>query len=726
MTSTADLISAAQPQEAADTHTSASLLEGAGFSPQDIASSSQAADAAPTAPSSVASRVKTGLGDLGVGVAQLAGHVFGQENVSPQERAAYGVSPDADLSFDKVVADREKDYQAGRAAAGSKGFDWARTAGEAANPGNYVLPGGAARSVAGRVIGAAAQGGAVSALNPVNEPGNFWGGKIWQTGTGMLTGLLGAGSIELLSKPFTAAANGIRNALGKSSKGAADAAAQGTIDQVLGEAGIKPTDLPPEMVEGAREQIAHAVKTDGVVDPVSLRSQAEAASLPIPIKLLRGQASGDAEQYAAEQEAAKIAGKGPNPALQQMTENNQKLMDNLGAMGAKDAPSAAEAGTAGLTTLAKMDQKLDQAKNAAYSAVRDSQGRSAKLNPEAFYMNAESGLERDNAGSFLPENIRSIYEDVTEGRLPFTVDTMTSLDKILSRAQRTTQDGNASHAIGIVRSALADTPVDGEMGQQAIAAYAKAKGLAKAQFALSDPKEQTFIPAYAAMLKGMGNASQDEFVSALQGGTANVDPGKWFSSSVMNDTPAAVRKLMGFLKNADPSTTQTLQHGTMGAIRDAVVKGNDDVGRATFSNLAMGKVMDRAATLHEVLPADTVSALGRLYNTSSRISGVPYKAAVNWSNTAAASVNLQTAKEAAGVLGATAAHAIPGGSQVLAGAGVVGNLAKARAARQAAQDATKAQYAVPGKSASSLKRAAYGAAVPLSSLLSGRDRSTDQ
>lgn len=667
----------------------------------------------------------TGFGDLGVGVAQLAGHLFGQEKISPQERAAYGVSPDADLSFDKVVADREKDYQAGRAAAGSKGFDWARTAGEAANPGNYLAPGGAAKTAVGRIVSAGVQGAGVAGLNPVNEPGNFWGGKVWQTGTGMLTGLLGAGSIELLSKPFTAAANGIRNMLGKSSNGAANAAAQGTIDKVLGEAGIKQTDLPPEMIQGVREQIAHAVKTGGDVDQGSLLAQAEAASLPIPIKLLRGQASGDAAQYAAEQEAAKIAGKGPNPALQQMTENNQKLMDNLGAMGAKDAPSAAAAGTAGLTSLAKMDQKLDQAKNSAYAAVKDSQGRSAKLNPEAFYMNAESALERDNAGSFLPENIRSIYEDVTEGRLPFTVDTMTSLDKILSRAQRTNTDGNAAHAIGLVRSALADTPVDGEMGQQAIAAYTKARGLAKAQFALSDPKEQTFIPAYAAMLKGMGNASHDEFIAALQGGTANVDPEKWFTSSVMRDTPGAVKKLMGFIKG-DAATTQTLQHGTMGAIKDQVVKGNDAAGRATFSNNAMEKVMDRAATLREILPTDTVSALGRLYNTSSRISGVPYKAAVNWSNTAAASVNLQTAKEAAGVLGGAAAHAIPGGSQVIAGAGVVGDLAKARAARKAAQDATQPLYAAPGKEVGSLKRAAYGAAVPLSSLLSGRDSSADK
>lgn len=726
MTSAADLISAAQPQSSGTT-TPESLLKGAGFSAQDLASNEAPEQA--VAPSSVTSRMKTGLGDLGVGVAQLAGHVFGQENPSPQERAAYGVGPDEKLDFDEVVADREKAYQAGRKAAGSTGFDWARTAGEVANPGNYVIPGGAGATATRRVVGTALQGAAVAGLNPVDQPGNFWGGKIWQAGTGLLSSLVAKGSIDLLAKPFSTAADRIRGMLGKPSASSADVAAQGSIDQVLTEAGIKPTDLPPEMVQGAREQIVHAIKTDGTVDPISLRAQAEAASLPIPIKLLRGQASGDAEQYAAEQEAAKIAGKGPNPALQQMTENNQKLIDNVGALGADGAPTAAEAGSAGLTALVKLDQKLDAAKNAAYAAVKDSQGRSAKLDPESFYMNAETALERDNAAAFLPANIRTIYEDITEGRMPFTVDTMTSLDKILSRAQRTTQDGNAAHAIGLVRGALSDTPVQGEMGEQAIAAYTKARALARAQFALSDPKSQTFVPGFATMLKGMGNASHEEFLSALQGGTANVDPEKWFTQSLMRDTPGAVKKLMGLMKQ-DPNASQVIQHGTMGAIRDQVVKGNDAAGRSIFSNNAMGKVMDRAASLSEILPADTVSALGRLYNTSSRISGVPYKSAVNWSNTAAASINLQTAKEAAGVAGSVAAHAVPGGPQVMAAGSVVGNLAKARAARKAAQAATEPLYAVGGKNPSGTKRAAVAAAaaagVPLSSLLSGRKRSADE
>jgi hypothetical protein len=658
----------------------------------------------------------------GVGPISTAAGLFGATLLA----ASGGKSDVSTADVDQTVAERERAYQAGRAAAGSQGFDWARTAGNVASPINYAVPGGAGAGVGARLGMAAIQGGVTGALQPVTEPGNFWGGKVWQTGTGMLTGLLTGGAIETLSKPFSWAARGVRNLLGKTGPTAADTAAQGVIDQTLNEAGIKTTDLPPEMIDGVRDQVRQAIETGGTVDRASLRAQAEAASLPIPIKLTRGQASGDPAQYAAEQEAAKIAGKGPNPALQLMTENNQKLIDNLDEMGARGAPSAAEAGTAGLAALARIDQRLDQAKNAAYSAVRDSSGRSAKLDPEAFYMNAEGALERDNAARFLPENIHQIYSDITEGRLPFTVDTMTSFDKILSRAQRTTQDGNAEHAIGLVRQALAETPVSGEAGAQAITAYQRARGLARAQFALSDPKEQTFIPGFAAMLKGMGNATHDEFIAALQGGTANIDPAQWFTKNVMRDTPAALKKLTSFLQQGGDEgrqALQSLQHGTMGAIRDSVIQGNDQIGRAVFSNNAMGKVMDRADTLRQILPTDTVNALSRLYNTSSRISGVPYKSAVNWSNTAAASINLQTARDVAGTVGNVAASALPGGRQVLAVKGVVGDLAKARAARQAAQEATEPLYATPGTAGVRAgKRAAYAAVpgVTLSTLLSGQ------
>lgn len=697
------------------------VMAGAGFSPEQIASHATPT-APPTQPSSLASRAGSGFMDPLVGLGQLMQHVGSEQGLNylrsgpapgpmgilkAAALAASGGKEEATTAdVDKYVAERERAYQAGRAAAGSTGFDWARTAGSVANPVNYAIPGGAAESVAGRIGMAGVQGAATGAMQPNAEPGNFWGGKVWQAGTGAITGLLAGGAIETLAHPLSWAAQKIKGLFGSSPSAAV--AAQGAIDQTLSGAGLKPTDLPPEFVTAAREQIQK-----GEVRPDVLRAQAEAASLPVPMQLPEALAGGDPAKFSLFVNRSKTAEGAAEGA--QLTDLHQKLLANIDALGAAGAPSAAEAGTKGLTSLAQIDQKLDAAKNAAYGAVRDNQGRSARLDPEAFYMKAEGALERDNAATFLPAEVRSMYQDITEGRLPFTVDTMMNFDKILSRAQRSAvvTNGNAAHAIGLVRSALADTPVSSEMGQGAIAAYNQAKTLARQQFQLADPKSQQFIPGYAAMLKGMGNDSHQDFMAALQGGTANIDPAQWFTKNVMRDTPAAVKKLTTFLQQGGADTTD-LQHAAMGSIRDQVVKGSEEAGRETLSGDALNKLLgSRGDTLRAILPGETVDGLQRLANTATRIQRPPVNNSVNWSNTAPALINLGTAKEAAGTATRAVASLSTLGRTAVGVKDVVSDLSKRRAMRAAAAEA-----ASPAKVATPAARKVAGySAVPLATLL---------
>lgn len=733
MASVQDLISAAQPPSSGGAN-AGSVMAAAGFSPDDIAQAHDAPETTAT-PSSGASRVGTGLMDPVVGIGQDLQHVLPDKSANALRhvppvgiigamglalRAAGGGKSNASTEdVDQAVAQREKDYQAGRTAAGSVGFDWLRTAGDVANPVNYAIPSAGAESVAGRIAGAAAQGAGTGLMQPSTQPGNLWGDKLKQGGLGALVGGAFGTGIEALSKPLSWASSKLTGLF--KDPAAANAAAAGVIDKTLEPTGIKATDLPPEMVDGLADQVKHSIKTGDPIDPVSIHSQAEAASLPVPIKLPRGQASGDAGQYATEQELAKQIGKG-DELRTLMTENNSKLISNVDAIGAKGAPSAAEAGTQSLTSLARIDQTLDQAKNAAYNAVKDSKGRSAPLDTDHFYVNATDAL-KENMSGVNNTTVLQHLDDIASGKLPLNVDSMVKLDKAWGRIQRTTADGNEAYGIGLLRRELNNTPVTGDAGQEAVAAYQKARGLAKAQFDLADPKSQKFIPAYASMVKGMGDASHNEFISALQGGTANVDPEKWFNTQVMNATPAAAKKLMGFV-GSDAGTTQTIRGATLGGIKDQVVKGNSDVGRTVFSNDAMRKVMDREDTLRQILPSDTVDTLGRLYNTSSRISGVPYKSPVNWSNTSAANANLATAKEAASTLGRAAASLHPATSAAMAAKDVVSDLGSKRAQRAAAQAATQPLYTTPGvRSTGALKKGAYAAGVPLSALLGSRDDS---
>jgi hypothetical protein len=489
------------------------------------------------------------------------------------------------------------------------------------------------------------------------------------------------------------------------------AEAAGTVDQALTAANVKPTEIPPDLLADMQEKA-----TTGDLQPHEIAAQAEAAALPVPIKLLKGQASGDAAQFTQERELSKINGAG-EPIRDRLTEQNQQLIDNLDAMGAKNAPSAADAGQAALTQMARIDQQMDAAKNAAYGAVRDSQGRAAMMDGESFYMKAQSALERDNSTQFLPPKIASIYEDLSEGKTPFTVDTMTNFDKILSREQRTNTNGNETHAVGLVRSALADTPVENASGDAAIAAYQKAKSLARAQFQLADPKSQNYIPSYAAMLKGMGDADHNGFIAALQNGTANIDPGKWFSQNVVKGDAGGVKKLGQFLNdNGGQSIMPQMQSGMMGAIRDQVVKGTDASGRTTFSGDALNKVLDKNGSLPVVLSPDQMTGLQRLANTATRIQRPPSQAAINWANTSSANANLQAVKDAGTVATKVLASRIPGGKAALFVNDVASGIGAKRAQRKFAQDALTPDYASPSET-TRIKGAPFVKGVPLSLLL---------
>lgn len=472
----------------------------------------------------------------------------------------------------------------------------------------------------------------------------------------------------------------------------------------------------PMVVGAAVSNLKGAVPTQATEESTAARAaQAEAAQ--VGTTLSKGQATGDATQYAHEINQAKVAGGEPYADL--FKRQNADLLNHIdNTLGAKTAMSPADAGQSALTRLAKIDQQLDQAKNAAYNVVRDSQGRSATLDAEHFYLNAEDALERNNAAQWVPARIQSLYDDVTEGRLPFTVDTMTNLDKVLSREVRTNANGNEAFATGLLRKALSDTPVSSAEGAQAVQAYQYARGLARQQFELADPTSQSYVPGYAAMLKGMGNADHGTFISALENGTANVDPAGWFNTNVMKATPAAANKLSAFLKaNGAPDEVGNLGQGALSAIRDQVVKGSDV--RASVSADALNKVMDRRPTLQNVMPVETLDSLQKLANTATRIEKQPFRSGVNTSNTAPA---LQNLKEAAGAgIRMAIERNIPGGRLLTGAKDFVAGAMGRNALRQKALADVNPDFTPEAPSPGLLQRAG-GRAVTLSGLMSSGEQ----
>jgi hypothetical protein len=93
---------------------------------------------------------------------------------------------------ERVVPQRESDYQAQRASAGETGLDYARMGGNVATgliPGALIAKGAGLVAPASRGIQAALSGGAGSALmTPVESSTDFWQNKAQQAGVGALTG----------------------------------------------------------------------------------------------------------------------------------------------------------------------------------------------------------------------------------------------------------------------------------------------------------------------------------------------------------------------------------------------------------------------------------------------------------------------------------------------------------------------------------------------------------
>lgn len=164
-----------------------------GMSDAQIASAIQGTYKPPEAPSGLVQ----GIMDPVYGAGQLVGKVLEQV---PQGVSVMGipVAQAAKAFSEKVVPQREQQYQTERAAAGQEGFDWGRLGGNIVSPANLVA-GGAAGALTRNVGAQAALAGAAQgAVAPVTTGEDFTEEKAKQTAGGAFFGVLGAGATKAI------------------------------------------------------------------------------------------------------------------------------------------------------------------------------------------------------------------------------------------------------------------------------------------------------------------------------------------------------------------------------------------------------------------------------------------------------------------------------------------------------------------------------------------------
>lgn len=258
-----------------------------------------------------------------------------------------------------------------------------------------------------------------------------------------------------------------------------------------------------------RNDVRSVLKQGGTVDQTVLNRLADYRQ--VGATPTRGTVTLDPAIVTMEKNLAKIGVNTGDEALQRLAQiqndNDQVLIQTINRIGAENADDPVKAGASIMEALRKADEPRKKAVDMAYQAVRDSQGRYAKLNNVAFVDMANTSLDEKMLGSALPAGAKNLLNDIAEGKIPLNVNTMVQIDKRLSgQARDAMASGNseASLAIKQVRDALQNTPIDSGAGQNALDLYNRARGLAAQRFSIID---QT--PALKAALD---DVAPDKFV----------------------------------------------------------------------------------------------------------------------------------------------------------------------------------------------------------------------
>jgi hypothetical protein len=297
---------------------------------------------------------------------------------------------------------------------------------------------------------------------------------------------LGVGELEL-QRQFQAKG-------GLQSAGAAATTDQAAINAILAKAS-------PELQNEIRSTPLNQINMPAVERHV------EADTLPVPVRLTKGQATQDVNLLSDEMNM-----RGKNPELaNRFNEQNGKLIENMNAIRDKAAPDVY--GTNHIEnaeTVINSYKALDDARtadiSAKYKALRDAAGGDFPIDGKQFATNAEKMLGKDLKTDFLPPAIAKQLDRYKNGET-MTFEQFeamrTNLASEMRKAERS-GDGNAKAAASIVRTALEDLPLSGEA--EALKPLANAaRSAAKARFDLLKKD-----PAYEA---AVNDAAPDKFIN---------------------------------------------------------------------------------------------------------------------------------------------------------------------------------------------------------------------
>ena len=360
------------------------------------------------------------------------------------------------------------------------------------------------------------------------------------------------------------------------------------------------------------QQLYGNMPLDKVNAPVVLR-HLEGDSLPVPVRLTEGQATGDLVKISKEQNTR---GTPEGQALAyRLNEQNKALVDNVPLIREKAAPDVystrtIESSEALIDAYKTLDADRSAKITTAYKALEDANGGTFPVDGVQLAKNADALLSKKLKTNFVPPEIAADLKRFREGE-PMTFEQFealrTNLAAEIRKAERS-GDGNRSMASSLVYQALEDLPLQGSAAQLKPLADT-ARSLAKSRF---DALKKD--PAY--------KAAVNETVPA----------DKFFDKYVIRGVNKNVNTMVETL-GRDSVGHQHIKAGTINWLSDkaGIVDGKGNFSQANY-NKAL-KSLDDVRNYQEIFDPETQLQLKTLGNVANYTQFQPRGSYVNNSNT---------------------------------------------------------------------------------------------
>jgi len=381
----------------------------------------------------------------------------------------------------------------------------------------------------------------------------------------------------------------------------------------VGAAGVPDATIVRQALTSATpefQQLYGNMPLDKVNTPVVLR-HLEADSLPVPVRLTKGQSTGDVVQLSKEQN---LRGSQPDFA-RRFNEQNKQLVDNVPLIRERAAPDVyatktIESSQAIIDAYKALDDTRSADISKAYKALEDAAGGEFPVDGVTLVKNAEAGLAKKLKSDFLSPAIKNQLDRFKNGE-PMTFEQFeamrTNLAAEIRKAERS-GDGNAAMAASIVRDALEGLPLKAE-AQNFKGLADTARGLAKARF---DALKKD--PAY--------KAAVDDAVPA----------DKYFDKFVVNGVNKNINTMVDTL-GRDSAAHQHMKAGTINWLSDkaGIVDGKGNFSQFNYNKAV--KKLDDVNNFGAIFDLESQLQLRTLGNVAAYTQFQPRGSFVNNSNT---------------------------------------------------------------------------------------------